>query len=316
MEGFDVIVHNIMLLAALMAIGFVAVKTGYISRDVKNSISRVIVRITLPVLILNALTGLDLTAERLQNAGIVLLIALSSIFLLYLAGAAVSKIFRMPVETAVIHRYMTAFGNVAFLGFPVIRALFGDEGLFYAAVYQFINDAFVWTVLVCRLNAIGKNEKITGRQMVKNVVNPCTIAFAVSFVMMIFGWKFTGFAYEITNGLGSMTTYLSMLFIGGTLAEIDFSHLKRISSVFFIVLIKMLIMPTILIIVTKLLPLSEAARGAAILEVAVPSQTIVSVLTLEYGGDTIYTSEVILITTLAGLVTMPIVYYLMTNVFI
>lgn len=316
MEGFDIILHNILLLAAAMAVGFTAVKTGYVSVEVKNALSKIIVRITLPLLILNALTGIELTAGRLKNAGLVLLIALVSIGVLYCIGIFTSRLFRLPKATAVIHRCMMGFGNVAFLGYPLIRALFGDEGFFYAAVYQFVNDVFVWTFVVCQLNALGKNEKITVRETVKNIINPCTVSFFISFVMMLFGVKFTGFAHEITNGIGGMTTYLSMLFIGGTLAEVKLSEIKRIGSIFLIILIKMLIMPTILIIVTKYLPLSEAARGAAILQVAVPSQTIISVLTLEYGGDTVYTSEGILITTLAGLATMPIVYWLMSSVLI
>ena len=76
----------------------------------------------------------------------------------------------------------------------------------------------------------------------------------------------------------------------------------------------MIIMPALLIFVTRGMGMDTAARGAAILQVAVPSQTIISVLTLEYGGDTVYTSEGILITTLAGLATMPLVYYLMCAV--
>ncbi len=311
MEGFDTIVHNIMLLAAVMAVGFAAVKTGYIGVEVKNAISKVIVRIALPVLILNALTGIELTAERLRNAGIVVIIALAAIILLYGIGIISSKLFKMPETTAVRHRCMMSFGNVAFLGYPLIRALFGDEGFFYAAVFEVVNDAFVWTFVVCRLNMLGKRDKMTPKIILKNVTNPCTVAFVISFIMMLFGWRFTGFAKELTDGVGGMTTWLSMLFIGGTLAEVRASKTSNISSIFVIVLIKMIIMPVLIILATRGMGIDSAARGAAILQVAVPSQTIISVLTLEYGGDTVYTSVGILITTLAGLVTMPLVYYLM-----
>ena len=44
-EGFDIILHNILLLAAAMAVGFTAVKTGYVSVEVKNALSKIIVRI-------------------------------------------------------------------------------------------------------------------------------------------------------------------------------------------------------------------------------------------------------------------------------
>ena len=41
MEGFDTIIHNIMLLAAVMAVGFTAVKTRYIGVEAKNALSKV-----------------------------------------------------------------------------------------------------------------------------------------------------------------------------------------------------------------------------------------------------------------------------------
>lgn len=313
MKGFDAIVNNITMLAAVMAIGFVAVRSGYIPREVKNALSKVIVRITLPLLILNALTGLELTADRLKNAAFVAVVALIAIGLLYCIGIVTSKLFRLPEPTAVIHRCMMSFGNVAFLGFPLIYALFGSEGLFYAAIYQAINDLFVWTFVVCRLNTLGKKEPLTPRTIAKNITSPCTLAFAISFVMMLLGLKFEGRVKELTDNLGGMTTWLSMLFIGGTLAEVKFRQMRNIGSLFIIVLVKQILIPTLAIFITRYIGIDAAARGAAILQIAVPSQTILSVLTLEYGGDTLYTSEGILITTICGLATMPFVYYILST---
>lgn len=315
MEGFDTIINNILLLTAVIAIGFAAVKTGYLRADIKNALSAVIVRLTLPLLILNALTRLELTQERIYNAIAVLVLALLAILILYLIGILSSKLFHMPEATAIIHRCMMSFGNVAFLGYPLISALFGEEGLFYAAVFQFVNDIFVWTFVVCRLNRLGKNKELSLKQTLKNIINPCTIAFFLSFIMMLCGFRFSGLVLEITTGIGGMTTYLSMLFIGMVLAEVKLGQIKYISSMFVIIFIKMLFIPTAMIFVIKFLPLDLAAKGAVIMQIAVPSQTIISVLTLEYGGDTAYTSQGILITTLAGLITMPAVYYIMNCIF-
>ena len=207
-----------------------------------------------------------------------------------------------------------AFGNVAFLGYPLIRAIFGDEGFFYAAVYEFVNDIFVWTFVVCKLNSIGADGKIPLKTQIKNAVNPCTIAFFVSFALMLLKIRPTGLALGLTEGIGSMTTPLSMIFIGGTLAEVRLGGLRRLGSFSAVVLIKMLAAPVLLALLTRALPLSEVARGAFILQVGMPSQTILSVLTLEYGGDSVYTSEGILITTLAALITLPAVYYVLCTI--
>lgn len=314
MQGFEVIVSNIVLLSVMMAIGFVCVKTGYIGSEVKNALSKIIVRVTMPLLTINALTNIELTPERMQNAALVALSALAVIALLYAVGKISERVWRLPEASAVIYRCMMAFGNVAFLGYPLIRAVFGDEGFFYAAVYEFVNDIFVWTFVVCKLNSLGKGEKIPFKAQLKNAVNPCAVAFFISFVLMIFRIRPSGLVYEITNGIGSVTTPLAMLFIGGTLAEVKLKPGRELGSFSGIVLVKMLAVPVLAAFLTRLLPLSAAARGALVLQAGMPSQTILSVLTVEYGGDSVYTSEGILITTIAALVTLPLVYFVLCGV--
>lgn len=314
MKGFEVILENITLLSAMMAVGFICVKSGYISGEVKNALSKIIVRVTLPLLIVNALTNIELTPARAKNAALVAVLALAVVAVMYAVGALTARLWRLELPAAVIHRCMMAFGNVAFLGYPLIRAIFGDEGFFYAAVYEFVNDIFVWTFVVCKLNSIGADGKIPLKTQIKNAVNPCTIAFFVSFALMLLKIRPTGLALDLTEGIGSMTTPLSMIFIGGTLAEVRLGGLRRLWSFSAVVLIKMLAAPVLLALLTRALPLSEAARGAFLLQVGMPSQTILSVLTLEYGGDSVYTSEGILITTLAALITLPAVYYVLCTI--
>ena len=314
MKGFEVILENITLLSAMMAVGFICVKSGYISGEVKNALSKIIVRVTLPLLIVNALTNIELTPARAKNAALVAVLALAVVAVMYAVGALTARLWRLELPAAVIHRCMMAFGNVAFLGYPLIRAIFSDEGFFYAAVYEFVNDIFVWTFVVCKLNSIGADGKIPLKTQIKNAVNPCTIAFFVSFALMLLKIRPTGLALGLTEGIGSMTTPLSMIFIGGTLAEVRLGGLRRLGSFSAVVLIKMLAAPILLALLTRALPLSEAARGAFILQVGMPSQTILSVLTLEYGGDSVYTSEGILITTLAALITLPAVYYVLCTI--
>lgn len=311
MAGFETILNSILTLGLAMAFGFIAVKTGYISEDVKNAISKVIIKITMPILVITALTKVTLDQEKIINSLLVVGIAVVSIAVLYGIGILVSRMFHMDRPRAVVHQCLTAFGNVVFLGYPLIRAIYGEEGMLYAALYGFANDLFVWTLAVYQLATIAGKGKST-RENLKNLINPATIAFVVSFIMMIFGLKFTGILGNVLDGIGSMTTYLSMLFIGGTLALVDFRKIYKRVSLFLLVVVKMLIIPVLLILILRLFPLDPMVKGIIILQVAMPSQTILTILTTEYKGDVIWAAEGVFITTVASLATLPAVYYLMT----
>ena len=313
LDGFSVISHKIILLATAILIGTVAVKSGYLSKEAKNMLSKVIVKITLPLLIINSLTQVELDATRLKNSVFVIISALVIIAILYLLGGLISKLFKLPPQTAFIHKCMTAFGNVAFLGYPIILELYGADGLFYAALYTFVNDIFVWTFVVWRLTVMNGKEKKTKLETLKNCLNPPTVAFAISFILLLTGLRPTGIVQEIASGLGGTTTYLSMIFIGGTLAEAKLSNILKSYTLIFVILIKMIIIPLLLILVMKHIPIEPLVKGTLIMQVAVPSQTIISILTKEFGGDIDYVVKGIFITTVAGLVTMPFIYYLLTT---
>jgi len=310
MDGFNTILHSIILLALMIGVGYAAVKTKYISVDVKNALSKIIVRITLPMLVITSLTKVELDTARIKNSLILIAVAFSAILILYIAGGITAKLFRLKRDTAVVHQCMSAFGNVVFLGYPLIEALFGAEGIFYAALYGFANDLLMWTVGIYRLASL-KSEKSNTLENMKNLLNPATIAFAISLVMMIFGWKFTGVVSEVLTGIGGTTTYLSMIFIGGTLATVDLKHIYKRVQIFLLAALKMVIAPILLVFIVRLLPVDEMVKSIIVLQLAMPTQTMIAILTTEYGGDVSYIAEGIFITTVLSLVTIPFVYYVM-----
>ena len=59
MQGFETIINSIIKLGIAMLVGFVCIKTGYITKEQNNGLSKVIVRVTLPILIITSLTKIE-----------------------------------------------------------------------------------------------------------------------------------------------------------------------------------------------------------------------------------------------------------------
>ncbi|MCH5209903.1 MAG: AEC family transporter [Oscillospiraceae bacterium] len=312
MQGFETIIHSILTLGLAMLIGFVCVKTGYITEEQKNGLSRIIVRVTLPILVITSLTSIDFDREKLINSIHVLLISILVIAMLYLIGAAISKIGKIGGTKAPMYRCMMCFGNVVFMAFPLIQALYGAEGLLYAAIYELANDMFLWTVGVYTLGQTREdNIKIPIKERLKKLLNPGTIAFTSAFIMMALGLKFTGIVADVMSGIGGTTTYLSMLFIGGTLASVDFRRIYTRLWLFVLTAVKMIIVPVILILILRVFNLSDTAQAVIILQAAMPTSTVVVMLGMEYGADVPYCAEGVFITHILGLLTLPLCFYLM-----
>ena len=137
-----------------------------------------------------------------------------------------------------------------------------------------------------------------------------TISFIAAILMLIFGIKLPPVISPAISGIGALTVNLSMVFIGMTLATIDLKGIFKRTGIYVIVLVKMLIMPVVFIFVFKFMGIDEVIMGAVVLEVAMPAQTVLTILASEYKSDFVYAAEAMFVTTLVSLVTLPLVYYL------
>lgn len=313
MNGFSVIAENIIVLGLAMLIGFICVKTGYIPKETKDALSKIIVKVTLPVLVMTSLTKLELNGEKVINSVITAVSGLIIVGIMFLIGIIIARLFKMERPRAVMHACMSAFGNTVFVAYPLIQALYGDEGLLYAALFVFANDCYLWTLGVYKMSEVSAEKSSPGKN-IKHLINPATIAFGISFIMMIFKLQFGGPIKTVLTGIGSTTTYLSMFFIGGTLASVKFKDIYKRVPLFVIVAVKMLIIPFILIAFLKLFNINDTVRAVLVLQAAMPVSTVVSILASEYKCDTIYSAEGVFITTVLSLITIPVVYTVM-NVF-
>ncbi|MGN0181750.1 MAG: AEC family transporter [Candidatus Ornithomonoglobus sp.] len=313
MAGFGDIVSSILTLGIAMLIGFIAVKSGYIKTDARDAVSKILVRVTLPILVVTTMTRLEMDKEKLINCVTVLITAWMCIAVMFLLGILVSRLFRMKGERAALHACMSCFGNIVFIAYPLIRAIYGDEGILYAALFAFANDCYLWTVGVYKLSTVNKSG--TGiKENIKKLVNPGTIAVLVSFAMMACHLRFGGILKTSLEGIAGTTTYLSMLFLGGTLADVDFGQIYKRVSLYAMLIIKMLLFPAALAAVLKLTGMNTTVAGVVVLQCAMPVSTVLTILASEYRCDVLYGAEGSFITTAACVVTLPAVYWMITQI--
>ena len=76
-------------------------------------------------------------------------------------------------------RALTMFGNVGFMGIPIVSSIFPDYGMLYIAVFTIIDQMVLWTLGVKLTTPGGK-----GSFDPKKMINPCTVAIVLSVVMV------------------------------------------------------------------------------------------------------------------------------------
>ncbi len=197
--SFDVVTNQVFILIILAIVGVIAAKTGLINEQVKQGLSGIIFNITLPLLILSSLSDMELTGEVLFNGLLVLLFSFLALALLYLTGTLSSRIMSLNKRATTIHVVHTMFGNIVFLGFPLIHVLFGNKGLLFAMLFHLCSNTMQWTLGVYLLTAEQNKNVLAG---LKKLINPNTLAFFLGLILMSLNWSIPDIFQKSLGGLG------------------------------------------------------------------------------------------------------------------
>ncbi len=309
--NFMTVVMQVGMLAVIMLFGFLIVKTGYVEAKHKDSISKLIVKLILPCLIISSISKETFEVSRIGELLTVALLSVFCILTLFLLGIISAKLLKIPDATVAAHKMMFCLGNVIFMGYPIIVAMYGQTGFFYAIIYWLLNDLFMWTVGVFLLSRKNGAQK---ESFSKKLLNPNTISFAIAILMFIFGIKLPPVLNEATTSVGSLTTALSMVFIGMTLATVDLKKTMKKWWIFIIVPIKLVLMPILFIYLFKAIGIKDILLGVVVLEAAMPAQTVLTILAHENGADYEYTAVGLFITTIVSLFTLPFICWLLQTI--
>ena len=142
MIDMTIVIEKMFMLFAIMIAGFIASRIGVIDETANKKFSTLVVNITAPALILASASDDKLSGSK-SDALFVLLIAVCMYLILYIMSFFVKYIFRCKGKDVGLHRFMTIFGNNAFMGIPVVEAIFNN--VFYAALFNLPNNILIYS---------------------------------------------------------------------------------------------------------------------------------------------------------------------------
>ncbi len=312
----QVIVEQIIIAGIIVFAGAVGSWLRVINESVKGAVSRLVFNISLPLLILTTLSRLEMSGELIANGFWAIIFSLLSFLLLHLAGRFTALAFRLPERSAAVHELHTMFGNVVFLGFPLIAALYQqEEALFFASVFYMVSSFLQWTYAVFRLK---QQRQVSFHQRFANLLNPNTAAFAIGLLLFFVQWRFPRIIETPLRSIGAVTSPLALLYIGASLTGIRLKRIIKRFDLYALTLNKLIVIPVVLLVIINFLvrhtgvEFGEMAKTVIILETAMPCMNMIVIMARNYGADDERASENVLFTTLLSVVTLPMVYYLIT----
>lgn len=226
MEVFQHTFTQMLMLFAIMLCGFIARKKRMTDDLFDGNLSKLVMSITLPATILNSvLSDSQLPPDEviLTMFGYAALYFLFAAVFSYAVAHLVYRKLNRPARGA--HAFMMMFGNVGFLGFAVLAAIFDDNAVLYAAVFNIVFNVVLFSLGV--FFVAGDDEQTREKRSVKmqlkalghTLTKPVMLASYAAMALALLHITDNGPIGQTCSILGGMTVPAAMLIIGSTLAQ-------------------------------------------------------------------------------------------------
>ena len=303
-ESMFNIVAQMVALLLIMAAGYVAKKAKVTTGAIDKGLSGVVLKVTLPAMLLASALDADTlpTVDQVVATGIG---SLGMFAVSIVMAFVVTAVLRIHRGNQGAFRFMTVFGNIGFMGFPVCQAIYGNEGLIYASVFQLPFGVLVYTLGVYFLaqdNGPGVKIELSP----KSFLSPALVASLATLALVLLNVHSVPVLGPALTTLGSMTTPGALLVIGSSLADMPLGDLAGGPRLWICSLVRLLVTPLVVWAIFSHVISDPVVLGVTVALSGMPAATNGTMLAYEYGGNTRVISQGIFFTTVFSLVTIPL----------
>ena len=300
MELAVITAKQVAVLFLLIFAGFSCVKTGAVKIEAKKAFSDLLIYLIVPAMVINSyLTEFD--PKVLQN--LLRSFALSTVLLLL--GLVITFLLTLRIgkeKNTPILRFACIFSNAAYMGFPLIQALFGAEGLLYASAYVTVFNILLWTVGYAMVSG-----KVRPGEVLHSILTtPVLWSVLLGLTLYLCRVNVPELIRQPLQLVGSMNTPLSMIITGMLIAGSKPEKLLGSREIYRIILIRMLFIPLASFLLFRLLGVQGMVAEVVLLLEACPCAAITSVFAVQFGYDEDLAAGSVVITTFISIVVLPL----------
>lgn len=303
---------QVITLFFMIFLGFLLTKLKLIKMEAKASLTNILVYIVVPFMIVNSYITTSFDEKVITN--------LLWCFLFSFIAMGVCAIVIMVVtifwktDQKNILRFAMIFSNSAYMGFPLIEALFGTSSLIYASSFLTIFNILLWTFgygLVSR----SFNVKKVATSILKT---PVIYALILGLILFFCRVEIPSYIQTPVALIGNMNTPLSMFLIGMLMTKLNLKKVIKNVYMWLTIFIKLIICPFItlgiLSIFKSFLNLETLMLQVIFVLMACPCVSITSVFAIQFKYDEDIAISSIVISTILSMISLPLFTLFISNI--
>lgn len=288
----------------IMSIGILCYKKKMISENTGAELSKFLLMIVNPCVILHAFQ-IEYKPELLNGLVISAILAVVSNTL----GVIIATLFirKNPERKEyIVERFAIVFSNCGFMGIPLIQAVVGDIGVFYASTYVAVFNLFTWTYGVSIMKG-----KMNLKDIIKVLTSAPIISIVVGIAIFIFSVKLPLVIAKPIEFISSLNTPLAMIVTGIYLARTDIKSALKNIRIFVVSALRLIVVPAVMLIVFIFIgaenEIFTSLLIANMIATACPTASSTLMMSRMFERNAEYASMIITVSTLFSILTIPVI---------
>lgn len=289
---------QVVILFILIFLGAILTKTGVFTEKGISSMTDMVLLLVTPCVIIKSFIR-EFDSTTFKKLLISFLIAILS----HIGFIILSRVLLRDKNerSQKVLQFGVIFSNCGYMSIPLQQALLGDDGIFYGASYIAIFQIFIWSYGLLLMS--GDKKVLSPKKM---LINPGVIGVSIGLIIFLLSIPVPKVIAEPISYIASLNTPLPMMIIGYHLMKSNILEGLRNIKCFFAIGIKLFLFPLLALLVMYLCGVRGTMLISSVISCSAPTAAITTMFSDKYSCDTALSVNMVSISTLLSLISMPI----------
>lgn len=297
--AFWTVAQQVLVLFLLVAVGYAGGKAKWFGQGAVRGCTELVLLFATPCVIIQSFQK-PFDASMLAGLGAAVLIALG----VHAATIVIARLVFWDKDEARrrVLRFGTVFSNAGYMSLPLQQALLGEEGVFYGAAYVAVFNLILWSYGVLEMSGDRKSLSVK-----KLLLNPGLIGLACGLPIFLLSIQLPEVIAAPVRHLAALNTPLPMIIVGACLAETRLTAIWKDARCYLAAGLRLLVIPLAALAVLLLCGVRGTLLTACVIAASAPCAAATTMFATRYHQDTHLSVNLVSMTTLLSVVTMPLV---------
>lgn len=294
--SFLTVGQQVLILFALMAVGFALGKTGRMDDKSSLTLTNLVIYAVSPAMMVVAFQREKDTAD-LHNFFVCMLLAV----VVHVVSIALAYLFLRGKDHACgAMRFGAVFSNCGFMGYPLMTALLGSIGVFYGSAYVVVFTVLAWTA---GIYMVTHDTHKLGLKAI--VLNPGVLSVIVAMALYLLSVRLPEIVMTPLHYLADMNTPLPTIVVGYQLSHADFRHTFADRRAWISLALRLAVIPLLAVALCWAMRVDSAVALVAVIAASTPPAALLSMFAQKFGQDTRLAASMVSVFTAISVLTIP-----------